>query len=74
MSVGQAQRVLIAMAVMHRPALLIADEATSALDAAGIETLQALLADHLAQGGIAVIATHQDLALPVGSRRTLQLR
>src|SRR6266404_9923876 len=27
LSVGQAQRVLIAMAIMHRPALLIADEA-----------------------------------------------
>jgi len=32
LSVGEAQRVNIAMAILHRPGLLVADEATSALD------------------------------------------
>jgi ABC-type glutathione transport system ATPase component len=41
LSVGQAQRVVITMAVLHQPKLLIADEPTSALDTAtGAEILE----------------------------------
>ena len=74
LSQGQRRRVGLArLRLLHRPVWVL-DEPTTALDAAGVATLQEQLAAHLTRGGIAVIATHQDLALPAGSRRTLQLQ
>jgi peptide/nickel transport system ATP-binding protein len=66
MSVGQAQRVLIAMAIMHRPSLLIADEATSALDVITQSEILALFR-HLNQTtGMAILYISHDLASVAG--------
>jgi ABC-type dipeptide/oligopeptide/nickel transport system ATPase component len=66
MSVGQAQRVLIAMAVMHRPALLIADEATSALDVITQSEILALFRELNRSSGMAILYISHDLASVAG--------
>lgn len=66
MSVGQAQRVLIAMAVMHRPALLIADEATSALDVITQSEILALFRDLNRNFGMSILYISHDLASVAG--------
>lgn len=66
MSVGQAQRVLIAMAILHRPALLIADEATSALDVITQAEILALFRELNRSTGMAILYISHDLASVAG--------
>jgi peptide/nickel transport system ATP-binding protein len=66
MSVGQAQRVLIAMAVLHRPALLIADEATSALDVITQSEILALFRELNRNFGMSILYISHDLASVAG--------
>jgi ABC-type dipeptide/oligopeptide/nickel transport system ATPase component len=61
LSVGQAQRVLIAMAALHRPSLLIADEATSALDLITQAEILQLFRDLSQKFGMGILYISHDL-------------
>ena len=60
-SVGQAQRVLIAMAVLHGPSLLIADEATSSLDVITQSEILGLFGRLNRERGMGVLYISHDL-------------
>ena len=51
MSMGQRQRVRVAMAFLHRPALLLLDEPATSLDEDGLTALLAAVAEHRRSGG-----------------------
>ena len=61
LSVGQAQRVIIAMAILHRPSLLIADEATSALDTITQSEILRLFAQLNRELGMGILYISHDL-------------
>jgi heme exporter protein A len=71
LSQGQRRRVALARLALLRRTLWLLDEPVSSLDAASGERFFAQLADHLRQGGMAVVATHE--LLP-GASQTLQLQ
>ncbi len=61
LSVGQAQRVLIAMAVLHRPLLLVADEPTSALDVITQSEILALFSELASKLSMGMLYISHDL-------------
>lgn len=56
LSSGMRQRLRWGWALTHSPSLLLLDEPFQNLDAAGEATLREMLGEHLAAGGLAVIA------------------
>ena len=57
LSLGQRQRVRLAMTFVHRPRIVLLDEPRTSLDAAGIAVLERVLDDLTQRGGCALWAS-----------------
>ena len=64
LSSGQRRRLAIARMLVSGAPLWLLDEPTVALDTDGVSRLSGAVARHRDGGGMAVVATHADLALP----------
>lgn len=71
LSAGQKRRTNLARLLAAPAPLWLLDEPTTALDRQSIGVLEARLADHRARGGMVVLSTHQDVALPDAKILTL---
>ena len=73
LSQGQKRRVALARLWLSTRPLWLLDEPFASLDAAATSYLTQRLQAHLSNGGMVVVATHQEIALPTDSVQHLRL-
>lgn len=71
LSLGEAQRVAVARALVNRPSLILADEPTGSLDSASMEEVLASFDEVVGQGTALLVATHDPR---VGQRMNRTIR
>jgi heme exporter protein A len=72
LSAGQRRRIGLARLMLDPAPIWILDEPLTALDDSGQALFGELLARHLERGGLALLATHHDLARPAAREIRLQ--
>jgi heme exporter protein A len=73
LSEGQRRRVALARLLVCNTTLWLLDEVMTSLDKRAIVLVRSLIENHLAGGGIAIVATHQELELSAPLTTRLEL-
>jgi heme exporter protein A len=74
LSAGQKRRLALSRLTASPAPLWLLDEPATALDTASTALFERAVAAHRARGGMAVIATHQELSVPDAQALTLEAR
>ena len=73
LSAGQRRRLALTRLLTSKATLWILDEVLTSLDDAAVRLSRDFISDHIKNGGIAIVATHQDLNLSVERMQRIQL-
>jgi heme exporter protein A len=73
LSAGQRRRVALARLRTSQARLWILDEVLTSLDTAAVELSSQFISEHLRKGGIAIMATHQDLNISPAATQRLEI-
>lgn len=73
LSQGQKRRVALSRLLVTGAKLWILDEPFVALDKAAVALLQDVIRKHIADGGMSILTTHQDVELTTGTIKQLEL-
>jgi heme exporter protein A len=73
LSEGQRRRVALARLLVCDTKLWLLDEVLTSLDKTAVALVRSLIENHLNGGGIAMVATHQELELTAGRTKRLEL-